>query len=221
MRVNIILAHCREYGIGYAGKMAWRNGTDLQLFSKLTTGRGDYKNAIIMGRKTWQSLPGKRPLASRDNLILSRLPSNDGGGGGGGDNKSKSCDHSQSHVTWFSNIDAVLNHCANKQYDAVWIIGGQQLYSAFLGAQAPYRSLVHTVHITRIDADFKCDAFCSADAVSETALQEWFVPSSRRTELETCVNLSADSDTHPTLMNVNVTFCTYVKKSDCSTEIAN
>jgi dihydrofolate reductase len=214
MRVNVILAHCREYGIGYAGKMAWRNGTDLQLFSKLTTGRGDYKNAIVMGRKTWQSLPGKRPLASRDNLILSRLSSEDGG--------DKSCDHSHSHIAWFSDIDAVLNHCANKQYDEVWIIGGQQLYSTFLGAQAPYRSLVHTVHITRIDADFKCDAFCSADAVSETALQEYFVPSSRRTEVaEKCVNLSADSDTHPSLMNVDVTFCKYVKKCDCATNPAN
>lgn len=194
MRINVILAHCHEYGIGYSGKMAWRIRYDLQRFAKLTTGHGDYKNAVVMGRKTWQSLPPlNRPLALRDNLILSRSPDD-----------AFSQPHPRPdphpHVAWFSDIDAVLSHCASKQYDEVWIIGGEQLYSAFLGANAPYRSIVHTVHITRIDAEFMCDTFCSSDAVSECALQEYFVPISRRTELEKCGNF-------------NVTFCEYVNKS--------
>ena len=197
MRINVILAHCHEYGIGYSGKMAWRIRSDLQQFAKLTTGRGDYKNAVVMGRKTWHSLPPlNRPLALRDNLILSRSPD---------DANSQTHPHPQSHpdphphVAWFSDIDAVLSHCASKQYDEVWIIGGEQLYSAFLGANAPYRSIVHTVHITRIDADFTCDTFCRADDVSDSALQEYFIPISRRTELEKCGNF-------------NVTFCEYVNK---------
>jgi dihydrofolate reductase len=192
MRINVILAHCHGYGIGYAGKMCWRIGSDMRLFAKLTTGRGDYKNAVVMGRKTWQSLPSNcRPLALRDNLVLSRsIECGDG-----------IADPPNPHVAWFSDIDAVLSHCSNRQYDEVWIIGGEQLYSAFLGPQAPHRSLVHTVHVTRIDAAFTCDTFCSAASVSESALQEYFTPVSRRTELAKCVDL-----------DLNVTFCEYVNK---------
>ncbi len=199
MKINVILAHCSCYGIGYRGKMCWRVGADLKLFAKLTTGDGDYKNAIIMGRKTWESLPGKRPLMARDNLILSRLPVVDAN------------DSHNSHVAWFSNIDAVLARCTINQYNEVWIIGGEQIYSAFMGADAPYRSLVHTVHITRIDADFRCDAFCSEDAVSESAMQKYFTPVSKRYSVEKCVILSLDSDTPPPPpTNLNVIFCEYV-----------
>jgi dihydrofolate reductase len=194
MRINVILAHCHNYGIGRDGKMAWRIGSDLQLFAKLTTGRGDYKNAIVMGRKTWQSLP--RPLAMRDNLILSRL-----------DAQSQPPPPHNPHVAWFSDIAAVLSHCESKQYDEVWIIGGEQLYSAFLGASAPYRPLVHTVHITRIDADFTCDTFCSECAVSDSALQEYFVPVSTRCQIEKCIINSQNAT-----LDVNVTFCEYVNK---------
>jgi dihydrofolate reductase len=198
MKINVILAHCREYGIGYGGKMAWRIRSDLQLFSKLTTGRGDYKNAIVMGRKTWQSLPPlNRPLDSRDNLILSRSPE---------DAYRYSQPQSHPHVAWFFDIDAVLSHCESKQYDEVWIIGGQQLYSEFIGANAPYRSLVNSLHITRIDADFTCDAFCSEGAISDSALQEYFVPVSTRCEIEKCVN------SQNVTVDVNVTFCEYVNK---------
>lgn len=209
MRINVILAHCHGYGIGYAGKMGWRIGSDMRLFAKLTTGRGDYKNAVVMGRKTWQSLPSNcRPLALRDNLVLSRLPEC------GECNECNDCstDPPNPHVAWFSDIDAVLRHCANKQYEEVWIIGGEQIYSAFLGPQALHRSLVHTVHVTRIDAAFTCDTFCSAESVSELALQEYFRPVSRRTELAKCVNLEleTDSDVQPTMRNV--TFCEYVNK---------
>ena len=205
MRINVILAHCHNYGIGCDGKMAWRIVSDLRLFAKLTTGRGDYKNAIIMGRKTWQSLPPlNRPLALRDNLILSRSPGDD----------AYSHSHSQPHdtqphphVAWFSDIDAVIRHCASKQYDEAWIIGGEKLYSAFLGASAPYRSLVHTVHITRIDADFTCDTFCSEGAVSDSALQEYFVPVSTRSHREKCIINSQN-----VTLDVNITFCEYVNK---------
>ena len=205
MKINVILAHCRGYGIGYAGKMSWRNGTDLQRFARLTTGRGDYKNAIVMGRKTWQSLPYKRPLAKRDNLILSRQQPNsvsteiDNTTNPNTDTTTTTTSvnpipnplnpPNQPHSFWFSTIDSVLAHCAAKAYDEVWIIGGEQLYSEFLGAQSPYLPLVHTVLITCIDEDFTCDTFCSADIVSHAALRERFTLFSVRTELEQCTNL--------------------------------
>ena len=130
-----------------------------------------------MGRKTWQGMPCKRPLAFRDNLILSR------------ECPDTTTASDPPHSFWFSTIDSVLAHCAAKAYDEVWIIGGEQLYSEFLGAHSPYRSLVHTVFITRIDADFECDTFCSADIVSPDALKDHFTLISVSTELERCTNL--------------------------------
>lgn len=199
-KINVILAHCSDYGIGYRGKMGWRIDADMKLFAKLTTGRGDYKNAIVMGRTTWEGLPGKRPLASRDNLILSRLSNN------------APC---TPHVEWFFDIEAVLSHCEKKHYDEVWVIGGEQVYSAFIGAVAPYRSIVHTVHITRIDAEITCDTFCPASTVSETAMQEYFDMVSKRSGTEKCTVLSngADDVMPPlTIRDVIVTFCEYVNK---------
>jgi len=198
MKINVILAHCRGYGIGYAGKMSWRNGADLQRFARLTTGRGNYKNAIVMGRTTWQSLPNNRPLARRDNLILSRHCADANA-------------ELQTHTFWFTTIDAMLAHCESAEYDEVWIIGGEQLYSEFLGAESPYRSLVHTVLITCIDEDFTCDTFCSVDTVSHAALRNHFTLFSVRTELEQCTNL-VDDDGSPAKL-VSVSCYEYISKN--------
>ena len=52
--------------IGIDGKLPWRLGSDLKLFRRLTMGK-----PLIMGRKTWDSLPLK-PLPGRLNIVLSR-----------------------------------------------------------------------------------------------------------------------------------------------------
>ena len=74
MRFNLIVAMCRDNGIGYKGQLPWKIPADLQYFSNLT--KGDGNNAVIMGHKTWQSLPipkGKsRGLHDRDNFVLAK-----------------------------------------------------------------------------------------------------------------------------------------------------
>jgi len=52
--------------IGRAGALPWRLKSDLALFRRLTLGK-----PLIMGRKTWESLP-RRPLPGRVNIVLSR-----------------------------------------------------------------------------------------------------------------------------------------------------
>ena len=52
--------------IGAAGALPWRLKSDLALFRRLTLGK-----PVIMGRKTWDSLP-RRPLPGRVNIVLSR-----------------------------------------------------------------------------------------------------------------------------------------------------
>ena len=59
--------------MGLNNSIPWCYPSDLRYFSKLTKGSGN--NAIIMGRKTWESLP-RKPLPKRENIILSRDISN-------------------------------------------------------------------------------------------------------------------------------------------------
>jgi dihydrofolate reductase len=71
MKVRVALgpvARARNGVIGRDGDLPWRLRTDLRRFRTLTLGK-----PIIMGRKTWESLP-RRPLAGRTNLVLTRDP---------------------------------------------------------------------------------------------------------------------------------------------------
>ena len=70
-RMSIIVAMTPEGGIGIDGTLPWKHlKTDMSNFRKLTTGAG--KNAVVMGRRTWESIPAKfRPLAGRRNIVLS------------------------------------------------------------------------------------------------------------------------------------------------------
>ena len=57
------------------GSIPWRIPEDLKFFKQTTTFTKDEekKNAVIMGRKTWESIPSKyRPLPSRLNIVLTR-----------------------------------------------------------------------------------------------------------------------------------------------------
>ena len=62
----IVVARARNGVIGVRGGLPWRLRTDLKIFKRLTLGK-----PVIMGRKTWDSLP-IQPLPGRLNLVLSR-----------------------------------------------------------------------------------------------------------------------------------------------------
>lgn len=72
---NLIVAACKEnLGIGYKNKLPWKLRNEMQYFKDVTmkTSRKNMKNAVIMGRKTWDSIPEKfRPLKGRVNIVLS------------------------------------------------------------------------------------------------------------------------------------------------------
>lgn len=66
MELNIIVASGRDGAIGLDGALIWRIPADLRRFKALTMG-----HPVIMGRKTWESLP-KRPLPGRRNIVVTR-----------------------------------------------------------------------------------------------------------------------------------------------------
>ena len=75
---TIIAAMCEKTrGIGYQGTIPWKSKEDMSFFRTTTTDvpSDEYINAVIMGRKTFESL-GSRPLKGRLNVILSRANSN-------------------------------------------------------------------------------------------------------------------------------------------------
>lgn len=72
---SIVVAATRSGGIGLDGKIPWRLPKDMAFFKSVTSATADASkmNAVIMGRRTWASLPPKfRPLKGRLNVVLSR-----------------------------------------------------------------------------------------------------------------------------------------------------
>ena len=67
MKIKIIAAVCKNNGIGKNNSLPWNSKTDLKFFSKTT--KGNNNNAVLMGRKTWESL--NKPLINRFNIIIS------------------------------------------------------------------------------------------------------------------------------------------------------
>ena len=71
MAFEIIVAHDLNQGIGTDNQLPWHCAEDMAYFKSLTI--GNQKNAVIMGRKTWESIPEKfRPLPNRLNIVLSK-----------------------------------------------------------------------------------------------------------------------------------------------------
>lgn len=73
---QLVVACTQERGIGLDGGMPWTLRKDMAYFKALTSTARDAtskRNAVIMGRKTWDSIPKKfRPLANRFNVVISR-----------------------------------------------------------------------------------------------------------------------------------------------------
>lgn len=77
---QVVVAATQNMGIGKDGKMPWRLPSDLKFFKDVTMTTSDpvKKNAVIMGRKTWESIPLEhRPLPNRLNVVLTRSGSFD------------------------------------------------------------------------------------------------------------------------------------------------
>lgn len=144
LNINLIVAFCKNRGIGLNNNLPWKIKSDMHKFKKLTIGDGN--NAVIMGKNTWDSIPNK-PLKSRDNLILSNTLSFDYSVLNENTNKE------YRHKT-FSCVDNIIEYCESASYETIWIIGGHSIYTNFLN-----RDLVNKLYVTYLDNDYDCDTF--------------------------------------------------------------
>ena len=146
MNCNIIVAYCKNYGIGLNNNLPWNIRSDLFKFSKLTRGNGN--SAIIMGKNTWNSLP-IQPLPSRDNLILSKsLDINI--------EKYNDKNKKKYYAKSFDTIEKINEYCIDRNYETIWVIGGSKIYNLFLTHKL---IKIDKIYVTYIDKEFECDVF--------------------------------------------------------------
>ena len=130
MRISLVVAASRNGVIGRNGTLPWSLPSDLKRFRELTLGK-----PILMGRKTWDSLP-RRPLPGRDNLVVSRsAPEGERDG-----------------AYWFHSLDAALAWCRDRNIPELSVIGGAEVFRETL-PQAD------VVHMTWIEQDVDGDTF--------------------------------------------------------------
>lgn len=126
-KISLIVAALHpSMGIGAKGKLPWRLKQEMKYFKDATTkAKEGYVNAVIMGRKTWDSIPAKfRPLPGRVNVILSRSNANEVDSDG---------------VLRFNSFESVMQHFETNAYrvgekplDKIFVIGGSQVYNSVI-----------------------------------------------------------------------------------------
>lgn len=136
---DCVVAADRKHGIGANHGLPWpKLKTDVKHFRELTTAApAGKRNAVIMGRKTWDTVPPKfRPLPDRWNLIISR-----GAVELAGDARlARSLD------------EALALASAADDVDQIFVIGGAEIYR-----QAFEHVRCRDVVLTRIDGEFESD----------------------------------------------------------------
>ena len=135
--MNLIAAVDRNWAIGKNGKLLTSIPADMDYFRRMTTGK-----ALIMGRKTLESFPGKQPLKGRlANIVLT-----------------KDWDYRAEGAQIVHSVEEALECAAQFRDEDVFVIGGGEIYAAML----PY---CRKAYITRIDYAFDADtAFPNLDA---------------------------------------------------------
>ena len=133
MRVNLIYARARNGVIGRDNTLPWHLPEDMAHFKQATAGA-----PVIMGRKTWDSLPVKfRPLPGRTNLVVTRQAAWRADG-----------------ALTAAGVEQALLLCANllPAPADVWIIGGAQLYASAL-------PMAQRAVVTELAQDVEGDTF--------------------------------------------------------------
>jgi dihydrofolate reductase len=144
MQLHLIFARSRNGVIGRDGGLPWHLPEDLAHFKRTTLGC-----PVVMGRKTWDSLPPKfRPLPGRANVVVTRQ-----------------ADWQDAGALRAGSLQQAMALCGEAPH--VWVIGGAQMYALAL-------PLARSAVVTEIDTDVEGDAYAPifGPAWRETAREE-------------------------------------------------
>ena len=125
--ISLIVAIAQNNVIGGDNKLLWHISDDLKRFKKITSG-----NTIVMGRKTFESLP--EVLPNRKHIILTR-------------DKNYTVDNPSVEV--IHNINDIINNFKNSPVE-VFIIGGGEIYNQFINS-------VDKIYLTKVFKNFEGD----------------------------------------------------------------
>jgi dihydrofolate reductase len=123
-------------GIGYKGKLPWKNYADMSFFKTLTTSTNDTSklNAIIMGRNTFESM-NEKPLTNRLNYIITN--------------------NKYHNVSSYCSLDECLKELENKdEIEKIYVIGGGRLYK-----EAIRHVQCENIFLNKINNTNICDTF--------------------------------------------------------------
>lgn len=140
---DLIVAMDLNSGIGKGGGLPWHLPADLKHFKQITcaTQSSIKKNAVIMGRKTWESLLEKfKPLPGRVNAVITR-------------NKDMALPDG---VLKDDSLDGVLNRLSamTNEVENFFVIGGAQIFKSALAHPG-----CRKIYVTQILKKFDCDTF--------------------------------------------------------------
>lgn len=144
--MRCVVAVCSDWGIGHEGRLLVRNREDMRRFVALTTG-----DVVVMGRATYESLPGRRPLKDRRNVVVSRTLATPPEG-----------------FELARDLDELDGLLEGVEPGRVWCIGGASLYEQLLDR-------CDECHVTLNDCVRPADAFfpdLAADPAWELAEDE-------------------------------------------------
>lgn len=137
--MKLILAADRNWAIGKDGDLLCHLPGDLKYLKEKTVGK-----TVIMGRGTLESLPGKKPLPKRENIVISGNP-----------------DYAVPGAVVLHSHEELFDYIRDKDSDEVMVLGGGRVYRELL----PY---CDTCYITRIYDSFDADTwFVNLDEMPE------------------------------------------------------
>ena len=137
MTVNAILAHDSFWGIGKNGDLPWpKNSEDLKWFKDSTHG-----GVVVMGRKTWESLPVK-PLPKRKNIVVS-----------------SSTIEGADITVKLDQLKRITIPMLETTSD-IWIIGGAQLIEQCL-------DIIDELWLNNVEGVYNCDTFLPKQKITE------------------------------------------------------
>ena len=147
MKFSIILAVDDKNWLWKNNDLAWKISADLKYFKNITSSTTDLAkmNAIVMWRKTRESIPSKyRPLPQRLNCILTRGIKNDDIGSPIDD-----------FVLYFNSLERCLSELESKEnVENIFIIGWANLYNQVLD-----NPMLDKIYLTKVKWDYDCDVF--------------------------------------------------------------